>query len=128
MRISSAVASAFLLVACSQEQDSSDVKIRGVSMETPSESAASRIECARGPGSLAADCTVDRVQEPRGLVLTVRHPDGAFRRLLVTADGRGVVAADGAEPARVSVIGPDAIEVAIGADRYRLPATVRAPG
>ena len=60
-------------------------------------------------------------------VLTIRHPDGGFRRLRITADGRGVIAADGAEPARVSVIGPADIEVAVGGDRYRLPATVKRP-
>jgi len=38
-----------------------------------------------------------------------------------------VVAADGADAASVKVVGADAIEVAIGGDRYRLPATVKGP-
>lgn len=71
----------------------------------------------------AVACTVERIAGERGLTLLVRHPDGGFRRLTVTTDGRGVAAADGAEPARVTVAG-DAIDVAVGGDRYRLPATV----
>ena len=65
------------------------------------------------------------MQTGSGLMLTVRHADdGRFHRLLVTRDGRGVVAADGAERAVVAIAG-DGIEVVIGGDRYRLPATVR---
>jgi hypothetical protein len=70
-------------------------------------------------------CTVERAAGAEGLTLTIRAPGGGFRRLLVTKDGRGVVAADGAEEARVSPIAADRIEVAVGRDRYRLPATVR---
>jgi hypothetical protein len=84
------------------------------------------IVCAhQGSSDFARVCTVDREQGADGLILTVRHPDGAFHRLLVTKDGRGVIAADGAEKAVVTVIGTDSIEVALGGDRYRLPATVR---
>jgi hypothetical protein len=36
-----------------------------------------------------------------------------------------VTAADGSEQATVSVVGPGMIEVAIGDDRYHLPATVK---
>jgi len=45
--------------------------------------------------------------------------------LLVTQDGRGVIAADGAEAAKVTITGADGIEVALGGNRYRLPATVK---
>lgn len=87
-----------------------------------------RILCARaGSTDFARVCTLDRVAGPEGLVLTVSHPDGGFHRLLVTKDGRGVVAADGAERAVVRVIGREEIEVRLGGDRYRLPATVK-PG
>ncbi|MDV3456387.1 hypothetical protein RZN05_05280 [Sphingomonas sp. HF-S4] len=85
-----------------------------------------KIPCA-APGTvdLAPLCTLDREETPNGVILTLRHPDGAFHRLQVTQDGRGVIAADGAEPAKVTPIGPDSIEVALGGARYRLPATVR---
>ena len=85
------------------------------------------IECALdGAPAFERVCTVERRPGEQGLELIVRAPDGAFRRLLVTNDGRGVVAADGAVPAGVSVVSEDMIEVAVDEDRYRLPATVRA--
>ena len=84
-----------------------------------------RVLCALdGAAEFQRSCVVDRDESEAGLVLTVRHPDGAFHRLLVTKDGRGVVAADGAEPAKVSIVGGNSIEVAIADDRYRLPATI----
>lgn len=87
---------------------------------------AERIECRIGAAtSFDRACAVERTSGPDGLVLTIRHPDGGFRRLLVTKDGRGVVAADGAEPATVTVEGGDGILVSIGGDNYRLPATVK---
>ena len=82
------------------------------------------ILCAHGSDALRRTCTVERTQEDHGLILTVRHDDGGFHRLLVTQDGRGVIAADGAEAARVSIIDPQSIVVAIGSDRSRLPATI----
>jgi len=85
-----------------------------------------RIPCATGgKAELAPDCTIERERTADGLVLTVRHPDGGFHRLRVTTDGRGVIAADGAQQAAVSVVGDGAIDVTIGDARYRLPATVK---
>ena len=84
-----------------------------------------RIECRIGNSAqFERFCTVEVGASERGTTLTVRKPDGGFRRLLVTGDGRGVVAADGAEEAEVSIIGDDRIEVAIGGDSFRLPARV----
>lgn len=88
--------------------------------------AESRIECAvPGERAMALNCTITRTQTQDGLYLTLRHPDGGFRRLLVTTDGRGVVAADGAERAVVTPVASDLIEVGLGGARYHLPATVR---
>ena len=85
-----------------------------------------RIDCApEGTADLARACTVERLQGADGTVLTIRHPDGGFRRLLVTDDGRGVIAADGAEEAAVSLVGDALIEVRLAGHRYRLPATVK---
>ncbi|WP_254606678.1 hypothetical protein [Sphingomonas bacterium] len=87
-----------------------------------------RIACATGgAAAMTRVCTVGRETTPRGLVLMLHHADGGFHRLLVTTDGRGVVAADGAQGATVMVVSADEIEVRIGADRYRLPATVGKP-
>ena len=110
------------LAACGREQPA-DTAVAAQRQATPADEA--RIACARGNAALAASCTVEQAQGRDGLILTVRHPDGGFRRLLVTQDGRGVIAADGAEVARVSVLGADGIEVALGGDRYRLPATIK---
>ncbi|TVV70387.1 hypothetical protein [Sphingomonas solaris] len=111
-----AVAVLLLLAACGSEPAANP-------FDAPD---ADRIECSIGAHApFARDCVVERSTTPDGLVLTVRHPDGGFRRLLVTKDGHGVAAADGAEPASVTVEGKDGILVAIGGDRYRLPATVK---
>jgi hypothetical protein len=85
-----------------------------------------RIACAvEGAADFENACTVEREAGPGGTILTLRGPGGGFRRLRVTTDGRGVVAADGAERATVTLLGPDRIEVALGGDRYRLPAHLR---
>lgn len=81
--------------------------------------------CAHGRGALKRTCTVEQTHGEDGLILTLRHADGGFHRLLVTSDGRGVMAADGAEPARVTIPDAQSIDVAIGDDRYRLPATIK---
>ena len=81
-----------------------------------------RIECALGGAeAFVRECAL----ELEGELLTLRHPDGGFRRLRITDDGRGVVAADGAVPADVQVSAGNRIEVGLDGDRYRLPATVR---
>jgi hypothetical protein len=85
-----------------------------------------RIECrVTGAAAYERICSVTAADSPRGRVLTVRKADGGFRRLLVTGDGRGVAAADGAERAHVTMLRDGRIEVEIGGDRLRLPATVR---
>jgi hypothetical protein len=91
----------------------------------PAAKAVDRIECAvDGAAAFERICTIERVAGREGL-FTLRSPSGSFRRLEATRDGRGVIAADGAEAATVKVIGKDRIEVSIGSDRYRLPARVR---
>jgi outer membrane lipoprotein-sorting protein len=87
---------------------------------------AASVPCALGgSATFQQRCTVERTVSGDGLALVMHHPDGGFRRLLVTTDGRGVVTADGADEAAVSVIDPGTIEVTVGDDRYRLPATVK---
>src|SRR4029453_8209615 len=84
------------------------------------------IPCAlAGAAEFKSDCTVERSKAGEGVMLILHHPDGGFRRLQVATDGRGVVTADGADVATVKIVGADAIEVAVGDDRYRLPATVK---
>jgi hypothetical protein len=84
------------------------------------------IECAMdGAADFERTCTLEH-SGAGGHILTLKAADGGFHRLLVTNDGRGVVAADGALPAKVTILANNSIEVAIGRDRYRLPATVHA--
>lgn len=66
-------------------------------------------------------CTIERGTGAEGVILTVRHPDGAFRRLLLVNDQRVMIAADGAEPAHVLAVRPDGLDVALGGAVYRLP-------
>ena len=85
-----------------------------------------RIECRiAGAEGFERFCTIEQEETEEGRALIVRKPDGGFRRLLVADDGRGVVAADGAEQPRVTIVADDRIEVWIGGDTFLLPATVR---
>lgn len=115
------------LAACDAAPDGDIDTLAAAEAESVSRAAErGLVPCAlAGAGEFGIDCTLDRERTAAGLVLTVRHPDGGFRRLLVTGDGRGVIAADGAEQAVVTPLGDRGIEVALGGDRYRLPATVR---
>jgi hypothetical protein len=82
------------------------------------------IECAIGAAAWQRNCTLEYVERQDGLTLVVHNAQGGFRRLLVPRDGSGAIAADGAEPASVTVIGDGRAEVTVGRDRYRLPATI----
>ncbi len=79
-----------------------------------------------GATKFTSICTFDRSQRGDVAILTVHLPDGGFRRFEIAKDGQGVIAADGAEKAVVTLHGDKEIEVAIGGDRYRLPATLKA--
>ena len=109
-----ALALAFLLLSC------------GDAGERRREEAAGTIECAIGGGPFERSCTIDTREGADGLTVTIRNEEGGFRRLLLPRDGSGAVAADGAEPATVTVIGDGRAEVAIGGDRYRLPVAIGA--
>ncbi len=85
-----------------------------------------KVDCRVGADTqFTRFCSMERTKTEQGTLITVRKPDGGFRRLMTTRDGRGVVAADGAEQAQVTIIDDDRIEVSIGGDTFRLPATVR---
>ena len=80
------------------------------------------IDCAlAGAAPFTPTCRVEQA----GQVLVVHHPDGGFRRLQKVSDGRGVIAADGIEPAHVAWIPDGRLEVVVGQDRYRFPATMK---
>ena len=130
MRISSAFVILLGLAACSpaSQQPTSGNSEFDNAIAAANDQAADdgRIVCApKGNAAFSRNCTLDRTKSAEGLILTVHKPDGGFHRLLVKP-GYGVVAADGAEAAKVTIIGPEEIEVAIGGDKFRLPATVKA--
>jgi len=81
-----------------------------------------RIDCQpQGEAQFARVCSVESLDSEEGRILTIRKPDGGFRRLRVVGEGV-FVAADGAEGTRLSVRPDGEIEVEIGGDRFRLPA------
>lgn len=110
------------LSACSGEPDNS--KLAEAEARAGAEAAEDgRISCAMNGAQLFdRTCTMDRMTGAEGAVLIVGRDDAGYRRLRVTGDGRGVVAADGVEPAVVTIVDNGMIEVAVGGDRFRLPA------
>lgn len=124
MRIFS-VATCLALTACGQAKPDMSTIENAEAVARQSADASDRIACApAGATEFKRDCTIERTQDDDGLILTVRQPDGGFHRLRRTLDGRGVIAADGAERAVVTVVDAGLIDVAIGGARYRLPAKV----
>jgi hypothetical protein len=116
MRLALLLALPLLFVACGRAEEEKPL----ATMEDDG-----RIDCRIGADSqFSRFCTVERTRGEDGTILTVRKPDGGFRRLKTTRDGRGVTAADGAETAEVTIVGENLIEVAIGGDSFRLPARV----
>jgi hypothetical protein len=102
------------LTACGQSADTIQAN-----EQSAIPAADTHIPCApEGAADFTRTCTIERT----GDTFIVRNPDGGFHRLVTTSDG-GVAAADGAEPAQVTMRSPDSIEVMIGGDRYRVPAT-----
>ncbi|PKP99514.1 MAG: hypothetical protein CVT74_07815 [Alphaproteobacteria bacterium HGW-Alphaproteobacteria-13] len=122
MRSLAALAPAMLLVGCDGAPDNgalAEAEARG-SREA---AANGRIDCAlEGAKLFDRTCTIEEMSGTDGTILIVGKPNVGYRRLQITTDGRGVVAADGSQPATVAIVGDGMIEVAIGADRYRLPA------
>lgn len=106
------------LSACQQQSTNASTAPTG----TP---AAPLLLCATGGGPLTRVCSVERYDDQHGGGLIVYNVDGGFHRLRIVADGRGVASADGAVPASVSQVDADHVDVTIGEDRYRLPATVK---
>ena len=82
------------------------------------------IECAIAGRAFERTCSVQRSEGGEGLTLTIRNAQGGFRRLLLPRDGSGARAADGAERAAVTMLADGRAEVALGGDRYRLPAAM----
>jgi hypothetical protein len=121
--ISRVAALAVLLASCSAEpSEKGDPRIVADVAEQVAVAADSDalILCtsAREDG-FARNCTVERSYDASGQMLTIRAPDGGFRRLREDRDG-GWQAADGAERVAVRLVAEGLVEIAIGDMRYRL--------
>lgn len=121
MRISDAlcaVGALALLAGCTGENQP----------DVQSEADDSRVSCAlAGDTEFTPKCDVERAQNGEKRELIMRHPDGGFRRFEIVTDGRGLIAADGAEQAVVTPLADGRIQLSVGEDRYRIPATIK-PG
>lgn len=74
------------------------------------------VACALdGSAQFTQVCSVDR----SGAQVTVRRPDGGFRRFEIVTDG-SIAVLDGADGVRETVLANGMIEVQIEGDRYRL--------
>ena len=125
LRIFSGAAS-LLLAACGGPPEGvapSNANGADIGAGTPAEASAEHIACAVGDADYADVCTIERAATSDGTLLTIRHPDGGFRRLRMSTDGRSIVAADGALPTAILAHSDTGTEVAIGDARYRLPPT-----
>jgi hypothetical protein len=98
-----APALALLLAGCGSAGSAPQALVRDAS-----------IACALdGAKQWREDCTAEQVHG--GLV--IHHPDGGFRRLVLTPGG--YEAADGAQAVQASISG-GMVEITLGADRYRI--------
>lgn len=90
---------------------------------------AERVWCSLGGSAhFAQECGLERLTEHGRAAFVLRHPDGKFRRLVASADGQQLLAADGADQsqsARKSGPEGERWEVILGDDRYVVP--VQAP-
>ena len=107
------------LAACKVAEDP-----QAAAEEAREDAGGTTIACAQGQAEYAQDCWYERSDEDGKRLLVIHHPDGSFRRFEIVDDGRGLVAADGADAAQVTVAG-EVIEVSLADYRYLVPATVQ---
>jgi hypothetical protein len=114
-----------LLAACNKTDD----KSLELAEKAADEAAINdgKIECAlAGKKDFGRVCETERIAGPNGQILVIRHPDGGFRRFKVLTDGRGLAAAEGADPTSIKILNSGEIELTSGDDLYRLPAQLKA--
>ena len=107
------------LAACKVAEDP-----QAAAQEAREDAGGSAVACAQGQADYAQDCWYERSDEEGKRLLVAHHPDGSFRRFEIVDDGRGLVAADGVEAARVAPLG-EMVEVTLADYRYLLPATIK---
>jgi hypothetical protein len=88
---------------------------------------AQSVPCAlAGSRSFTANCAAEKVTSGARTIVTVRHPNGGFRRLVELEGGRRFAAADGSDEVHIERNGAE-IEVTLGDDHYLFPAPADAP-
>lgn len=106
-----------LLFACDRPPDENALPPQGEVTEVP---------CSLdGQVGFKQRCTTEKTSGAGGTILTIRAPDGGFRRFRVLPDGRGLEAADGFDQTEIRLLSNNRIEVTAGDDRYILPAQLR---
>jgi len=128
MRLAGALLAVVLLSGCSggdEQAAEADAPEATAAALTPE---GELIECSVGGARwFLKECAVEQAEDEGKTVLVVHHPDGGFRRFEVLTDGRGLAVADGAEEAYTEVVS-GRLDVSVGSDRYRFPATIRSDG
>jgi hypothetical protein len=120
MRISSAAVALLLLAACEIREESEQQAAETKQADDPG-----AIACALdGAARFERVCEVEKGEIDGTLFLTVRHPDGGFRRFEVLEDVNGLASADGADDARIAIQG-EFLAAAVENDRYLFPMTLR---
>ncbi len=117
-------ATALLLLAACQGASDPEAEQRAEHEEELQSAGDDRIACApEGGDDFAPECWFERSSVEQRQILVVHTPSGEFRRLEIVSDGRGLIAADGAEQVRSQISG-DMLEVQLGGYRFLFPATI----
>jgi hypothetical protein len=82
------------------------------------------VACRMGAGqAFAPQCHAEwREGEGDARILILHHPDGGFRRLLVSGDGKRVNVADGSEALQVANGKAGEVELSVGDVAYQMSA------
>jgi hypothetical protein len=118
-------AAALLVLVAACGGDTTDADLKAAESAAAKDAALDgRVECAlAGKTEFVRNCTVERYTNTEGQFLTIKHPDGGFRRFKILTNGRGVEPADGFDPNfKVTPIDADFAEIRSGEDSYRIPA------
>lgn len=94
-RTFSALLIGLTLTACDGASPKDEAKLPAATSFAEAEASATKAaadnglisRAVSGASVFAARCEVETAQTKEGLILTLRHPDGGFRRLLVVKDG-----------------------------------------
>ena len=127
LRISNAAFLLAAMTACSQGgSPASEASAAAGQAGGGAPGAVTSVPCALGGAkSFTAACTIERESRDGRTMLTLRHPDGGFRRVIELGGGTSFAAADGSDEVAIGANGQE-IEVTLGSDHYLFPAAAAA--